>query len=63
MPARVASVNVQPGQQVSQGEVLLMLEAMKMELPITAPRAARVKAVACRPGEQVQPGVPLVELE
>jgi biotin carboxyl carrier protein len=63
MPATVASVNVTPGQQVAPGDVLVMLEAMKMELPIKAPRAGVVKAVMCRPGDLVQPGVPLVELE
>jgi biotin carboxyl carrier protein len=63
MPATVAAVNVEPGQQVSEGDVVIMLEAMKMELPIRAPRAGRVKTVACRPGEQVQPGAPLLELE
>jgi biotin carboxyl carrier protein len=63
MPAKVAAVNVAAGQQVQRGDVLIMLEAMKMELPIRAPRNGRVKAVACKPGELVQPGVPLVELE
>ena len=63
MPATVAAVNVEPGQQVSEGDVVIMLEAMKMELPIRAPRAGRVKTVACRPGEQVQPGAPLLDLE
>jgi biotin carboxyl carrier protein len=63
MPATVASINVVSGQQVEQGDVLVMLEAMKMELPIRAPRTGRVKAVACRRGELVQPGVPLVEIE
>jgi biotin carboxyl carrier protein len=63
MPATVVLVNVAPGQEVSPGDVLVVLEAMKMELPITAPRQGRVKAVACRPGELVQPGVPLLELE
>lgn len=38
MPAKVAAVNVSAGQQVSRGDVLIMLEAMKMELPIRAPR-------------------------
>jgi biotin carboxyl carrier protein len=41
----------------------VMLEAMKMELPIKAPRDGIVKAIACRPGELVQPAVPLLELE
>ena len=63
MPATVAAVNVEPGQEVSQGDVLIMLEAMKMELPITAPRAGRVKAIAWRRGDKVQPGMPLLELE
>jgi len=63
MPATVASVHVAAGQDVDTGDLLVMLEAMKMELPIRAPRPGRVKAVACRLGELVQPGVPLVELE
>ena len=63
MPATVTSVKVASGQTVSRGDVLIMLEAMKMELPITAPRDGRVRSVACKPGELVQPGVPLVDLE
>jgi len=63
MPATVAVINVQPGQRVAQGDLLVMLEAMKMELPIKAPRDGRVTAIACRLGELVQPGVPLLELE
>lgn len=63
MPATVVAIAVEPGQRVSKGDVLIVLEAMKMELPITAPRDATVKAVACEPGELVQPGIPLLELE
>jgi len=63
MPATVVMINVQPGQQVAQGDLLIMLEAMKMELPIKAPRDGRVNVIACRTGELVQPGVPLLELE
>jgi biotin carboxyl carrier protein len=63
MPATVVAIAVTPGQQVAAGDLLVMLEAMKMELPISAPRAGRVKALACRVGELVQPGVPLVEME
>jgi len=63
MPATVATISVKPGQDVSQGDELIMLEAMKMELPIKAPRDGRVKAVACTVGDLVQPGVPLVEME
>jgi biotin carboxyl carrier protein len=63
MPATVIKVLVEPGAQVQRGEVLLLLEAMKMELPIRAPREGRVKALHCRPGELVQPGTALVDLE
>ena len=63
VPATVAMINATPGQVVSQGDALIMLEAMKMELPLRAPRDGTVKAVACSVGELVQPGVPLVELE
>jgi len=63
MPATVINIVVRPGQEVAAGDLLLMLEAMKMELPIRAPRSGRVKALACREGELVQPGVPLVEME
>jgi biotin carboxyl carrier protein len=63
MPATVASIHVEVGQNVGTGDLLITLEAMKMELPIRAPRIARVKAIACRRGELVQAGVPLVELE
>lgn len=63
MPATVAAINVAPGQQVSAGDVMIMLEAMKMELPIRAPRDGRVKRIACEQGELVQPGLPLVEFE
>lgn len=63
MPATVATVHVAPGQQVASGDLLITLEAMKMELAIKAPRDGRVRTVACRAGELVQPGVPLVELD
>jgi len=63
MPASVVAINVAPGQRVSKGDVVIVLEAMKMELPIKAPREGVVKAIACRTGELVQPGVPLLELQ
>jgi 3-methylcrotonyl-CoA carboxylase alpha subunit len=63
MPATVVAISATPGQKVAAGDLLVMLEAMKMELPIKAPRAGRVKALTCREGELVQPGVPLVEME
>ena len=63
MPATVVAINAAPGQSVSEGDTVIVLEAMKMELPIKAPRGGVVKAVNCAKGELVQPGVPLVEIE
>ena len=63
MPATVVAIAVQPGQKVAAGDVLIRLEAMKMELPVRSPRDATVVAIKCREGELVQPGVPLLELD
>ena len=63
MPGTVIAVEVALGQHVHAGDVLLTLEAMKMELPIRAPRDGVVAAIRCAPGELVQPGPPLVELQ
>jgi 3-methylcrotonyl-CoA carboxylase alpha subunit len=62
MPATVTQVHVTPGQAVDTGDVLVTLEAMKMELSIRANVTGIVTAINCRLGELVQPGVPLVEL-
>lgn len=63
MPATVVRVDVAPGDPVDDGDVVVLLEAMKMELPIRAPRAGVIAKVNCRAGDLVQPGVPLVDLE
>ena len=62
MPATVSQVSVTVGQEVSRGETLVMLEAMKMEIPLRAPRDARVAAIHCAEGDTVEPGVTLVDL-
>jgi 3-methylcrotonyl-CoA carboxylase alpha subunit len=63
MPATVVKLLVEPGQTVTEGATILVLEAMKMELPIRAPRDGVVRAVHCAQGDLVQPGVALVDLE
>ncbi len=62
MPATVAAVTVAVGQMVARGDPLVVLEAMKMEIPLKAPRDGRVTKVLCEEGDQVDAGVPLVEL-
>jgi biotin carboxyl carrier protein len=63
MPATVISVNVAPGDAFEKGQILVVLEAMKMELPVRAPAAGTIAAVNCSPGELVQPGASLVDME
>jgi 3-methylcrotonyl-CoA carboxylase alpha subunit len=63
MPATVIEIKVAPGDTVSRGDILIVLEAMKMELPVRAPGEGRVTAIHCRPGQLVQPDTSLIELE
>ncbi len=62
MPGTVVKVLVEPGQQVHRGDILIKLEAMKMELPVRAPHDGSVKAIHCREGELVQAGMRLLDL-
>ena len=62
MPARVSRILVQPGSPVKKGDPLVVLEAMKMELPVRAPADAVVTAVHCREGELVEADAVLMEL-
>ena len=57
----VVRVAAQPGQAIQVGDVLLVLEAMKMETNITAPVAAQVAKVGAKVGESVQTGQVVVE--
>lgn len=62
MPSQVTAVLVEPGDEVAQGDVLILLDAMKMELPLRAPVDGRVAAVHCAAGDRVAPGRALVDL-
>jgi len=62
MPATVIKVLVSPGATVRKGDTVVVLEAMKMELPLRAPADATVTAVNCREGDLVQPDQVLVDL-
>jgi pyruvate carboxylase len=63
MPGVVASVAAQPGARVQEGDLLLTIEAMKMETGIHAERDATVKAVHVQPGGQIDAKDLLVEFE
>ncbi|MFN8497839.1 MAG: biotin/lipoyl-containing protein [Anaerolineae bacterium] len=63
MPGQVVAVHVAPGDHVEKGQALVLLEAMKMELHVSAPREARVRAVKVSTGDVVKRGQTLIELE
>ncbi len=63
MPGLVRAMLVSPGQEVAQGATLAVVEAMKMEHAVTAPRDGRVAEVLGREGAQVGAGEALVRLE
>lgn len=63
MPGTILSIAVTAGQTVKKGDVLCVLEAMKMENEIFSPRDAVVSAVTCARGETVDAGKSLVVLK
>jgi biotin carboxyl carrier protein len=63
MPGKVIRLLVGPGDQVAVGAALLVVEAMKMENEMRAPRAGRVRETAVREGQTVETGALLVVLE
>jgi biotin carboxyl carrier protein len=61
--AVVWKIETSAGQSVVEGDTLIVLEAMKMEIPIAAPRAGTVKTVLVAEKQQVSEGQPLVVLQ
>ena len=62
MPGSVLDVKVSVGDQAAEGDVLVVLEAMKMENELTAPQAGTVKQVLVKKGDNVNSGDPLIIL-
>ena len=63
MPGRVVQLNVNLGECVEAGQILVVLEAMKMEQSLSAPVSGTVVAVNCAEGDVVEAGVVLVRVE
>lgn len=63
MPGAVTTINVAAGDTVEAGQVLIVMEAMKLIFPLVAPRAGTVAAVRCEIGQVVPRGQTLVQLE
>lgn len=63
IPGTVITVLVRKGQQVEEGDTLLILESMKMQNNITSPRNGKVKAIKVAAGQSIPKGYVMVELE
>jgi biotin carboxyl carrier protein len=63
MTGRVIRVDVEPGQEVKEGDILLVIEAMKMENEVLAPQAGTVKEVTVAAGGRINEGDLLVILD
>ena len=63
MVANVMTVQVEVGDRVEVGDIVVLLESMKMEIPVLAERAGTVRAVKVAPGDVVQEGDVLVSID
>jgi acetyl-CoA/propionyl-CoA carboxylase biotin carboxyl carrier protein len=62
MQATVVKLNVREGDSVQEGDLVLVLEAMKMEQPITAHRAGKVQGIGVKVGDTISSGTKLLEI-
>ncbi|HSV41892.1 MAG TPA: biotin/lipoyl-containing protein, partial [Methanomassiliicoccales archaeon] len=63
MPGKVINIKVKAGDEVRSNQVVMILEAMKMENEIMAEAGGKVKEIKVKAGEVVEGGQPLVVLE
>jgi acetyl-CoA carboxylase biotin carboxyl carrier protein len=59
----VWKITSKPGDRVAEDDVLMVIESMKMEIPVTAPKAGRVKEIRVKESDVVKEGQVLVVLE
>jgi len=63
IPGKIVTIEVAEGQEVTEGQVILILEAMKMQNEIQAPVDGKVVSVNCEEGQSIEANVPLVVIE
>tara|TARA_B100000214_G_scaffold371516_1_gene348046 strand:+ start:116 stop:517 length:402 start_codon:yes stop_codon:yes gene_type:complete len=63
IPGKIVTIEVNEGDIVKEGQVILILEAMKMQNEIQAPISGTVTSVSCEEGQSIEANVPLVVIE
>ena len=63
IPGKVITVEVEVGQEVAEGDVVLILEAMKMQNEVAAPISGTITEINCKSGENIDANLPLVVIE
>lgn len=63
MPGKIIEVKVEVGAAVNENDVLVILESMKMEMPVAAPSSGTVKEVNCKKGDSVRADDVLIVIE
>ena len=63
IPGKIVSIAVEEGNIVAEGDVVMILEAMKMQNEIQAPLSGSVTAVNCKPGDSIEANSPLIVIQ
>ena len=63
IPGKIVSISAKEGQMVSEGDVVMILEAMKMQNEIQAALSGTVTAINCKPGDSVEANSPLIIIQ
>lgn len=63
IPGKIVSIAVEEGDIVAEGDVVMILEAMKMQNEIQAPLSGSVTAVNCKPGDSIEANSPLIVIQ
>lgn len=63
IPGKIVSIAVEEGNIVAEGDVVMILEAMKMQNEIQAPLSGNVTAVNCKPGDSIEANSPLIVIQ
>ena len=63
IPGKIVTIEIEVGQAVEEGSVILILEAMKMQNEIQAPISGKVISINCTEGESIEANIPLVVIE